>query len=252
MVNKSKAKASALADYEIRNMEFMKSEFDKRKNALDEDIKQNETRKALYEKVKKQVNNARNSTERNKNKTSRERNATLKKKYKNINAALHTAAVWEQAMHVNPNTGNVTTYQPVSFVNIVWRKATVDEFNSKKDFAKTPEATIHRKSDTKRPVEWRESDPPITKKEHITCGISTNLLNGSIGKWKVDDKFLKEGSGVIFKVIEGKLLIRGVFKEYPPNMIAANPELRFCSERYWKENKILYAEEGVWEPPIDM
>lgn len=241
----SRAKAKPLSPSELYNADYMKSEFKEREEALRSTMDRASKKMALYENIKKRVENARNSTARNRNKSSAERNNALKKKYRNIHQTLKNSR--EYAMHVN-NKGEVTPVQAPSFVNTILRKSTIEKFNDKKNFPITPEATIHRKSDTRPPREWRSTDPPM--KEHTLCGITLDLLSGSAGKWKRDDAFLKEGSSVIFKLVgPNKLLIKGVFKEYSPAEIAAHPDLKYCSERFWVKSGIMYAEEGIWEPP---
>ena len=221
-------------------MAQLKAEFTKLYRDLRSELRRYKVNIKLYENVKRRVKEAKNSVERKKNYTVKQRNNSLKKRFEAIQNTLRRNRNY--SMHVMKNLGGeVTTAQPPSFMNIVLRPATIKAFNSKKDFLSTPEALVERKSTFELPTKWRGSDPFFHP--DMSCEISKGLLKGAVGKWARDDKFIKEGSTVLLKNVgQKKLSVAGVFKEYPAAAVAANPELRFCSERFWIENHLMYAE----------
>ena len=237
-----------LTAYEAHNMAYLKEKFEENQQRLRSEMARYKRQLELYENVKRRVKEAKNSIERKKNYTAKQRNNSLKKRFNAIQNTLRRNRNY--GMHVmQARNGEVTTVQAPSFTNMILRGATIKGFNSKKDFLSTPEALVERRPTNDPPTQWRGSDASM--KPDIYCEISKGLLKGGIGKWARDDKFIKEGSTVLLKLIgPNKFSIMGVFKEYPPAAVAANPDLRFCSERYWIENHLMYVEgAGGWKMP---
>jgi hypothetical protein len=222
--------AKRIEPYELENAKFMKKEYDEALDAMEHGKRVNQGRKDLYERVVRNVKTARNSVERRGNLTPKKRNAELKIRFERIRNTLRNNRNYSMGMS---NAGNVRKPIPVSFVNIVIRKSSIENVEDAKKFKTEPGATVRVKNANPPPAQWRESNAAESKH----CKIHTKILEGSPGKWKAG-KLIKDGANVIVKVEGGKHTILGVFKKYDAAAIAAHPDLKFCDEGLWKEGDI--------------
>ena len=227
MASKSK-KVKPLSDYEAKNMNFMKKEFSERHASLLGEKARYEFKLALRAATEAAVQKARESVERTHSNSKKKANS-LTRRFKKIHGTLK--ANREYAMHVNSISGEVTSVQPPSFTNILVRWTPIMHFNDAKTFMQNPKATLQRKTPNPPPEKWVQGDA-ITTPEYP---IHTSLLDGKMGKWKADPKFIHADSGVIYK----DLTIVGVFKEYTQREIDDHPDLIFCSKAFWLENGVL-------------
>ena len=244
---RSKARAKPLPEYEMRNMAFMAHEFKERHGSLLSERARYQGRLALKAQKEAEVEQAKASVEAKEYPSPSKKAHSLTRRFRKIYARLKENR--EYALHVNDVTGRL--YPPIqepSFTNIVVRWTPIIGFNDAKSFKQNPKATVLHKSQNDMPKKWLETDP-VTTPEYW---VHTALLDGKLGAWKRDPAFIKEGSGVIYRAeaaratggvgggsLAANLVITGIFKEYSPEMIEANPDLIFCSPRFWIENGVL-------------
>ena len=242
----SKGKIKPLPVYEQHNMAFMAQEFKERHGNLLSERARYAAKLQLKAETEAAVELAKASVEAKGNLSPRRKASLLTRKLRNIHGTLKNRR--EYAMHVDHHTGGVTAVQEPSYTNIVIRWTPIIGFNDAKSFKQNPKAIVARKNMNEMPTKWAREDP-VSRAE---LWMNTALLDGKVGAWKLPDYIEPEHSGVIFTVekprasgavggggLVANLVIQGIFREYPPQMIAKHPDLIFCSPRFWIENGVL-------------
>jgi hypothetical protein len=100
-----------------------------------------------------------------------------------------------------------------------------------------PKVKITSKPYIKLAAEWSNENADGAPREVF---VINKLLTGKIGEYKLPEKLFKVGASVYAENdYTGEAKVFGVFVEYSPREIAENPDLKFCSEKFWRESGLL-------------
>jgi hypothetical protein len=142
------------------------------------------------------------------------------------------AAFWITRINFN----NPKNAAKPEYKGIIMRKTIIKSIPKKLEES-NPIVEISGKKVDKLPKNWKSTNDEIIKQ----ATFSKDLLDGKVGKFKLNKDLIKEGATVLIinDPYTSKVLIVGIFKEYSEKDKKQNEDAQYTSEKMWKEAGIL-------------